>query len=246
VNTPKDNPAGRLHYVLTEIRSVPGATNIEKALAKAFEVAETEPAATLHQHVAVMAAWPDQAIEQIKTLDDINQDLALGWTARIQPAMAWVGRWAQAVENMQNEYGEVDLYSLAVTADHLHRRLPEPVIPKDKLPELVELVREIIDAVLADTQLPEVARAFLVSRLHEVEQAVLHFRVTGYAGIETAMDCLVGYIARMPATQTATTQTWVGRLWGRIQLTLVGVSLIANTVETTDNAIEAGRKLLGQ
>lgn len=245
MDTPQDNPAGRLHWLLSTIKTFDANVPIENALARAMELEDEEDPARLHEAVAVAARWPGEAETLVRTIEGENHDLLLQWVSQVRDAVAWLGRWGHTINNAQNQYNDTTLYSLAVTADLLHRRRPEPVIEADSLADLVSLVQEVMDAIVGDEQMPSAAREALLARLLDVQKALLHFRIVGYPGVEDAMDRLLGGLVRTPEAQTEKARTGFKRIWSAIQGVLVGTKQIADTGSAALAALEAGKDLLG-
>lgn len=245
VETPTDNPAGRLHKVLTDLQGMAVNQTIEDALTEVLEIEGDDRYVRLHEYLSLVVRWPVDAADAIRRLPDENHALLLQWTGPVEQAVIWMGRWAHTVNNLQSQYNETTMYSLAVTADLLHRRCPEPVIEAGTLEALVGLVREVIDAVVADEQLPAEAREFLLGRLLEVQQALLHFRIVGYPGVADAMDRLVGGLVRNPEAQNERTTGGVRRILVAVQQALRGTKELADTGSAAAAAIEAGKGLFG-
>jgi hypothetical protein len=245
VDTPQDNPAGRLHWLLSTLKNFETNTPIETALARALDLLEEEDPARLHEAVAVAARWPGDAEALARGIEGQNHDLVLQWVPQVRAAVVWLGRWGHTINNAQNEYNDTTLYSLAVTADLLHRLAPEPVIEEDSLAGLVTLVQEVMDAVVGDDELSPEAREFLLSRLIDVQNALMYFRIRGYPGVEDAMDRLVGGLVRTPAAQSEQSKAGIKRIWAAIQGALTGAKQIADTSTAAAAAIEAGKNLLG-
>lgn len=245
MDAPQDNPAGRLHSALAEIRNLSGNTHINNALANVLGLGEDEheDEVVLHQYVAVMAAWPGTAVALVKSIPDQNHDLVLRWVPKVAQAMLWVGRWNQSISSMQNEYDHQTLYSLEVTADLLHRFKPEPVLEEDKLPSLIEVVRKVIDDVSNDTNLSAIARAFLLKHLIEVQNALLYFHVVGYSGVEDAMDRFLGATFRTPEVRDERARAWFARLWNAINTAMTRTTQISAGATSAMKAIETGKGL---
>lgn len=243
VPVPEDNPAGRLHNLLYGFLVTPDGEEIENTLRRYLQLEDADTAEVVEE-LAVASRWPQQAREQIEALPNINQALYLGWEPQVDDAMKWLYRWGNHVNDMKTIYDHATLTSLAFTAELLHREGHEPSIEEDKLPDVIALVRDIIDAVSESHELPADARRFLVDRLQEVERALIHFRIVGYAGVEDAMDRLLGGIIRLPVTHD-NAKGWLPRLFGSIKTSFGATKQIADTGTAVAGAIEAGKNLLG-
>lgn len=210
------NPAARLHAVLVALKGIGGAS-VAGALAQVLDVGEQEQPAELLHRIAAVRALPGQAAEQLRLVEDVNHELLLRWRDPVETALSRTYFLGGQVSEMTSLYGAEVLLGLEMTADVLRRRRPEPTIPDEGLVELVDLVRELIDAVLADPDLPPAAKQFLLERLRDVEIALLRFRVTGYAGVEAAVDALTGGAVRRDDIRgNENVGGWLSRLWDRM------------------------------
>ena len=176
----------------------------------------------------------------IRQTDGQNQDLLLRWMVNFSQLTSQLMHGKNSVNHLQQFITPQDLFALEVCADLLHRRSPEATITPQKIPELIKLVREIVDAIGEDDDLPVPVRLHLIDRLREVEHALIHIRTTGYAGVESALDKLTGTIAREP--ELINSKETVGfwrQLLAAIGLASEGAKAIGGTVESTAAAIEA-------
>ena len=240
-----DNPAMRLLELLTSLKAQPSSLNLGNTLRQMWELPPDASHAELMHYLAVAASWPDAAKREVEELTDVNHERLLSWYPNIANAMVQLGNVSTSVEGVKPFYNDVDLNNLAHTADTLHYKCPEPTIPDDKLAGLVDMVREVIDAVTADEGLPTRVRAELIKRLREVEQALIHFRLVGYEGVQNAMDQFLGTVARYPeAHQNG--KSWAARIWGGIMGALTGAKQIAEAGTAVAGAIEAFKPMIGQ
>jgi ActR/RegA family two-component response regulator len=134
---------------------------------------------------------------RIVNLADEDHDIALEHFGKIEAVVE--GFQVVVSVTMQQFLASYDgeaRYGLKVCDSILRRRAAEPSIAADGLSELSKLVSEAIEAVLADDQLSPAAKELLVDRLSAVEEAIRRFRITGYAGVEKAVDALAGSTIR--------------------------------------------------
>lgn len=242
----RDNPAARLYEVFSYLKAAPGNGSIQDALNGALGLPADRSPVEFYRQISVMMAWPDSAKAQIESLPNQSHDLLLRWYDPITTSMQYVGKVHDAVSGMTAHVSDRALGHLEHAADTLSRSSPEPMIADDKLPDLINHVRTLIDKVTSNEDLPPNARHLLITRLRGVEQALLHFRITGYDGVEEAMDCLIGGYIRHPETRTPERDNWFSGLWAKITLTLIGVKEISDTGSSIFKAIEDGRNTLGR
>lgn len=236
----EDNPAGRLHASLVRLKAVPGNTDIRTAMAQVLDVAEGEPDHMLFPKIADFVDLIRLTEAEMSRFPDVNQELYLRWLGPAKEGVAWSGRFADAVSHMQANFTEANMLSLEHCADFLHQRAPEIVLEADAIDGLIDLVRDAIDAILADENLPAALRHHLVGRLRDVESALQSVRITGYAGVQQAMEAFTGAIVMSPdARNSEPTKSWWAKLWAAVSLGSNGVKELSESTESVMKAIGA-------
>ena len=242
-DAPNDNPAGRLHRIMAGMLSADGSIPIMQVLQQQCD-AEAQPYNVVLRELAKFVDLPPQIYDAVHAIEGENYELLLRWQGHFNDILPWLLGPAQPVNNIQAIFTATDLLALEYCADLLHRKAPEVTIAEDKLPDLVNLVREAIDAIGADDGLPVTIRMDLISRLRDVETALVFFRTAGYGGVEEAMDKLAGTIFRSgQAGRPSETMTWWQKLWANIGLAVTGTKAVGAGIESTVKAIEAVQHL---
>lgn len=242
-DVPNDNPAGRLHRIMAGMLAADGSTPIMQVVQQQCD-AEAQPYNVVLRELAKFIDLAPQIYRAVKELEGENHELLLRWQGHFNDILPWMLGPMQAVNNIQSIFNDADLLALEYCADLLHRRSPEVTLLEDKLPDLVNLVREAIDAISSDEGLPASIRMDLISRLRDVETALLFFRTAGYGGVEEAMDKLAGTIFRSgEAGKPSETMTWWQKLWANIGLAATGTKAVGTGIESTVKAIEAVQNL---
>lgn len=242
-----DNPAGRLFSVLSALKEVTNAqqVQIEVALAHVFELKDAPVSSVvLHRYVTQMVAWPHQAAEQLQTLDYVNYELLMRWWPKVDEAMKWAGRWGQPLNNLLNQYDNTTLYQLEVVADHLHSRMPEPAPVESHLGELAGLVQQAIKSVIEDGGFPLRVQQMLLERLYALAQAIDTVRIMGYPNVEAEVALLLGFVLNHPDAQTDLGHSLLKKIWDAFKSTYVAVGALALTTDETTKAIEGVQRLL--
>lgn len=238
METDSDNPAGRLHDFLTVLRQHDPNTSTALAVRRALDLDDDAPLPVVLQLLSIVTRWPEEIRVAVEALDGVNHARLLEWIPRVGNALNGVSNMSGQLNSVLPHYNDVDLSNLGHASDALHYRAPEPIIGTEKLTDLSALVREAIEAVIADTDLNDEARHWLIARLQEVLAALTHFRVSGYEGVEAAMERLHGGIIHRPATQTTTTYGWFNRLWATLSLSAQGTKQIAEAGSAVMGIIE--------
>lgn len=240
-----DNPAARLFDFLARVKAH-GNMVTRQAVCIALDLDQDQTSLSeVLQHITTVMSWPAQIEDRVRALTDVNAQRLLRWQPHVKAAMTELGNAGGMSHSIIAQYNDTDLADLEHCADTLHYRTPEPSISPDDLSSIIDLIREAIDAIGADEQLAPAARLWLIGRLREVENAVLHFRIVGYSGVTEAMERLCGGIVLHPLTRNQQASSWATRIWLKISNSLTGVDRLAVTSTNTANAINAGLDLFG-
>lgn len=241
-----DNPAGRLLQVLTYLSG--SSDSPQNAMFVALGIEAQDLSGTEHARlIGDLASTADQAEAQVISV-------AVKLNLDPEPYLRWVPHTETIIRTISLNTGPSGsslvskelLMSLGVATDLLHRHIPEPHILQEQLTDLLASVRELIDAVALDGTLPPMARHYLLSRLAEVEYALLHFRISGYAGVEEAMERLLGGMLNRPDTQTEQIRGWWARFWDALHVSATGAKQLGDAGTSIFKALEEGRTALGR
>lgn len=213
---------------------------VETVLSDYLGLTDTNSRAELYRRIADIMALPVQVERQVRSLPDVNHDLLLEGLSGISDFLAkLIGNLDERITHFHFHEVGTPLHALAICAEFLHHLAPEKVIAEEKLPDLISLVREVIDAVADDSHLPPEIRQILIDRLREVEDALLFFRISGYSGVQEAMEKLTGMIVSEPATRTSKTDNWLKKLWANITIAIMGVKELSEGADLAMKSIEA-------
>jgi hypothetical protein len=154
-------------------------------------------------------------------------------STRITPADSFNARFGL------RRVGAEVMFSLDICAKVLHRCCPEPFIAPEKLSDLVDRTRALIDDVIGNGNLSSAAKMFLVQRLREIETALLGSQITGYADLEDAVDRLMGGLLRRADAHDEGMLQRINGFIKKLVQTAQGTSAIAGATSSTVQAIEA-------
>lgn len=239
-----DNPATRLLDFLTKLKSYGADAQVRISICRALDLDTDMPLPEVLHYLTVVMSWPDEIESLVNGLTEVNKVRLLRWRPHIDETMVGLAHLTAPLQSTLAQYNVTDLTDLEHCADTLHFRAPEPVMTTEKLDDLGALIRQAIDAVIADTDLTDEARHWLVTQLRDVEQAVIHFRIAGYRGVEEAMERLCGGMARRPEAQNPETAGWFMKIWNKFMLGLTGVEKLGTASQSVFGMLEAGSDFL--
>jgi hypothetical protein len=244
-DAPTDNSAGRLFALLRAIKDADENQQTYSML-RSILGTEMQPDNALFHELAALINLAGETHNAISRQSDANPGLLLRWQSNFNQLLksGYLGRGNEPISLVQKYVTDADLLALEMCADLLHRREPEVVIPEERLPDLVKLVRELIDAVSEADELPASIRLHLLSRLQDVEYALIHIRTTGFAGVEAAIDKLAGTIIREPEARKAEEKLSLWRrIWAAITLAAEGTKAVGSSAEVVAKAISTIHEL---
>lgn len=235
-----DNCASRLAAILEQARQQPNRPAIEVWM-EIFGVPER---LDLLQKSADLAKLVEQVETEVRALpEDEDPDHLLAYLSQIRTCvdgLLYVGN--VPMDHFIKQISGEAIYSLESCSRALRRnRHVEPLISAESSRQLVEDVRAIIDDVISSV-LPDDLKELLVNRLRGVEAALLNVRISGYAGVEKAMDALTfGAMRATPpdSKERAKAGGWLGRLWAKLSEHAQGAQAISATAAQSAEFIKS-------
>lgn len=190
---PLNNPAGRLHDLLTQAVRQSEQQNTRQAWAAVFGVDPTDTGAIL-QSLAALIEQIAVGKEEVLKLADANHDLFLEPFLELEKSFTQVNLEA-SWKGFKSRIGSETLVKLRYCADKLGEVRAEEVLEKDQLAELRHMVEELIDEV-AEAELPSQLKLLLLRNLETARMALLQYRIRGLDGLRTAADLNLGAVFR--------------------------------------------------
>jgi hypothetical protein len=115
----------------------------------------------------------------------------------------------------------------------------EPTLDVNGIGEVLQLIVDIRDEIIG-SQMPQHVKVYILRRLRDVEDAVIAFRIAGFAGVESALDALIGgAMWRTPPTSQEPVKIWVRRLWEKIKAITQGTAAIAGSAQKIAESYKA-------
>lgn len=245
VEAPLDNPAGRLHRIMKHITDQDPDMETSLAFATALgDLAIADQPILLYPRLGQISALARESERLVRNVEDIDYDLYLEWATN-SDWMHLMFLVVNPIKSVQRHFTKAQLLSLRFAAELLHNHKVEAsiAIAEDSLDRLVELVREAIDSIAANRELPSNVRIGLNNQLLQVQNALIWYRSGGYAKVEEAMDGLTGHVIRVQeARASPEVKSWWAKLWGAISLASSGTKELSEGFEATLKAIESGQQ----
>lgn len=191
-NHTPNNPAGRLAMILNNLRQVKN-----KALGDAWvEVLGVDKKDTgeLIQRVALVSRLVDDTEAQIKSQKDLNHGLYLRWTPLVREVFTNLN-FRASVNDVNGRLTPEAMTGLEFCDEILSRSCPERTLDPQKLAEVIQEVKSLIDQVIA-SELPNDLKEFVLDKLDLLLRALEMYQVAGIGPIATALDTIIGTTAR--------------------------------------------------
>lgn len=236
----RDNPAGRLHWILTTMRRVPSNQPLHQTLGDILSP-NNPSVAHVMESIAKLAALPDQVRLEVGTLPEsgVNKDRLLDWGDSVNAAIGTLrGGLHSATSGFTTHYNDGDLKSLAFCSDELRRHKPETQLEEDRLEDirvkLAELQQILTDSSDLDPGLADLLRSHIRAMGQALDEAQLWGAGPFRAAVaETLGDMLLSplLIARAKSDAPST--------WIKISAILTAVSAALSFGTAAIQAIEA-------
>lgn len=91
------------------------------------------------------------------------------------------------------------LMALEYGSEIMNDRRPDPVLDLSDVDALRVMVRQVIDRTIAAEDLDDAARTFVLQHLRAIEDALIAVKVTGYNGMDRAVNEAMGAVRRHPS-----------------------------------------------
>lgn len=195
-----DNPAGRLHTILRELRDSYGGSGHTLGEHVAEILGTTNAAELLHRSGLVLAL-PREVWDASR-----NLDVPVPYMMRKFPLLeAALSHWSLAVPTNRfvGRLDETAMHELEGLALHFHAFQPEPYPMSGTVDDLLDRISSLRAEVQQEADLDESLRRFVVDKLDLILQALDVRAITGLRpAAEAGVNVLVTYPPEMSATAT--------------------------------------------
>lgn len=189
----ENNPAGRLHKILTEIKALPGSIRALDAWSMATDSEKNDLAVTLTLVDLYNLSQQVQAL--IKLHDAANSALYLKSFQTIDRAFS-AQNLGLSIQTIQALITDEALTRLQFCAEALSKAFPEnPVHPSqlEKAIKMADKLRLEID----NAELPATLKWMLLEQNEKVKRSITAYPVKGAKGLKESSNCMLGTVVSM-------------------------------------------------
>lgn len=234
-----DNPAGRLHDLLTKLQAQEKGSSLLSGWATVLDVNADDVVVHLGR-VADLVRQTQEAVDRIEE------------EVFVQTVQRYRAAWARPIfppdHAFNNALGKIlpeqpALEALGMVSVHLHSTAPEGVMPDDaQVDQLKTQVRELIDGVGAADDIPDDLKHMVILRLQDVEDALEHLDIGGPSAVRHATEAVIGSMALM----TRGTHLIKSPTVQKVCATVAIAWTIFSAPPTAENALESWEKVIPQ
>lgn len=234
-----DNPAGRLHNLLLKLNEQEPSWSLQQCWARVLDV-EVDAVVIQLGRVAELVRETHDAVERlgedvfVKTVQRYRSD----WTRPIFPTQH---AFSAALSNVLPEEAALD--ALGMVSVHLHSTASDGVMPaQDRIDKLDTQVRELIEAVGEDEDIPVELKHLITQRLQDVADALNHLDIGGPNAVRHATEAVIGCVALSAGNKRFVNSQTVRTLWS-----VLGVAWTLFSVPpTAEHSLESWEKIIPQ
>ena len=234
-----DNPAGRLHDLLTQLNEQHHASSLLDGWAGVLGVNAVDVVVHLGR-VAELVRQTQEAVDRV------------GEGVYVQTVQRYRSAWARPIFPVDHAFKQAlmkvvpddrDLEALGMVSVHLHLAAPEGVVPEDdKVEELLTQVRELIDGVRIADDIPHDLKHVVILRLQDVRDALEHLNVGGPAAVRHATEAVIGSMALMTVGTDLSKSSTLKKVFATVAVAWT----VFSAPPTIENSLESWEKILPQ
>jgi hypothetical protein len=209
--TPRfDNPAARFHFIISAMRAYKASSSSSNYAVDWLRKDPAFPCATYMEAlgaIQLIAKIPQGIEAEVNALDDsiISKELLLSWLPDAQIVTEQLSRSLEGISgvslwhvpNIAARFNDLDMSSLNICADVLHRRRPETKL-SGRLDEFANLLAELKDLLQNDKEMDEGLRNLLLQHVRAMALAVDKAAFWGMQVFKTALAETIGDVYLTP------------------------------------------------
>jgi hypothetical protein len=234
-----DNPAGRLHDLLTKLSQQDKRSSLLDCWATVLHIDADD--VVLH-----LGRVADLVRQTQDAVDRIEEDVFVQTVRRYRAD--WARPFFPPDHAFNNPLAKVlleppALEALGMVSVHLHSTAPEGVMPDDaQVEQLRAQVREVIDGVRAAEDIPDDLKHTIILRLQDVEDALEHLDISGPSAVRHATEAVIGSVALMTGGTRLIRSPTIQKVCATVALAWA----VFSTPPTIENSLESWEKVIPQ
>lgn len=229
-----DNPAGRLHVVLSKFKGIRGDEPTGEIWARALSVSagnKTE----LMVRLGKIYALPSEIASKMKEVPGYHARDVTRWWKPLAEAFyeAHSGTYWNSVSRYFNSdiLGDIESCSFK-----LSQSSPEPYLNQDEIEHIKGLLAEIKNDLVDDPIIDDALKSTLNDRLRRIEQAIQNVWVDGVRPVQTELEATVATVVVESQTRPPTAKR-AAEVIGWSLVNILRVAQIWNMVHETAPAL---------
>lgn len=187
----KNNIAGRLYYVLDEVRKNSLDVPLYKVWSEVFGV-NSNSFSEIFQNIENMGKLVDEIKEQVTNIKDINEELYLKPFKKIENVFN-VRNLETNWKSYANHLDDTTMLGLAFCAEELAKQPNEPEIKEKELKELQKEVESLIESVIS-SKINEQLRSLILEKLEQIRNSLFNYRIFGIRSLKKSLESAIGFI----------------------------------------------------
>ncbi len=221
-----NNPASRLHEVLSKLAAMPTMNPCRQALASALEVSPND-SLLLFDRIARMADLAQRAKEQVLASGDDDANHFLEWLPKVEIALANLSLPGH-LSGFTGQISPVALENLRLCGVMLSRQSREPELVDEEIMRLFKEIDGLIEEVKASAISPAV-RDYVLRHLLRISQALRDYRLFGAEPIRGEVEAAVGSVIFHPVEAKDAGERYWGLIVKIANLMQIGGAAVAIT-----------------
>ena len=185
-----NNPAGRLHLLLTEGKKKADNISTKKIWAELLDVDPNDNSLLLRR-IGKVIDLPAQIREQIKEDKEIvDHERYLKGISNIENILLQFA-FSRPWKFFKEQINDTTLQSLDICDEILSRKRPDKSVKQEELKVIHDDVRQLFNEVF-ESDLDEELRKFILEHLKQIDLAIQEFKISGTKPLEVAFQAAVG------------------------------------------------------
>lgn len=224
----QNNPAARLHRILTALRAQSDGTRLIDAWRAilGIKAPNNDHNLTFFRRYGRLLALPERVRAALLGVPDISNELYLRWIPKIETAFINTSLGGN-VASFWGLFERSSLEFLEFCADILSRDRPERTLTTEDLAKILRDVEELRQDVNAP-DINQSLRAYVLEGLDEIESAIADYDIDGIASIEHCTERAVGRLLLTQDQIARSSENSVLRRFKRVVYSLVVMMSAAN------------------
>lgn len=191
-----DNPAGRLHALVTGFKR--NASQHQAYVAWAATLGMQGDLSRLLDALSMVLELPSEVEAEIDRVDpdEFDRDSVMRWHGTISPVFSNMLFSGEQSSQVANKISDAAMGSLESCSFVLHRHRRQQVLSEGDIDRIRSLVADLTAAIEDDLEAEYELRTFLLRHAKAMARALDHYQIVGTLELEDALDQAVGAVQR--------------------------------------------------